>query len=83
MYTLLLFFSNAELFKWAKNDYVWYNIYWFSNAVCICYTVNNVGKSQQLLYGVEKCIHITSTLKIAQQKKRCAGLANARLLCER
>jgi hypothetical protein len=22
-YFLLLFFSNAELFKWAKNDYVW------------------------------------------------------------
>jgi hypothetical protein len=23
IYFLLLFFSNAELFKWAKNDYVW------------------------------------------------------------
>lgn len=23
IFFLLLFFSNAELFKWAKNDYVW------------------------------------------------------------
>lgn len=23
VYFLLLFFSNAELFKWVKNDYVW------------------------------------------------------------
>tara|TARA_R100000005_G_C4970229_1_gene183498 strand:- start:109 stop:429 length:321 start_codon:yes stop_codon:yes gene_type:complete len=23
IYFLLLFFSNAELFRWAKNDYVW------------------------------------------------------------
>jgi len=23
LYSLVLFFSNAELFKWLKNDYVW------------------------------------------------------------